>query len=141
MSYCCSYVNCNVIDAKFRCSKCKKTFYCSENHQKLDWKLHKVSCEVNHKPIKDINVENIIKQSENNESESSSNPNNIEKRNCRCMFCGEHLILENEEEAIQHMSVCPLLQEQLKGEGQFTIPTSIQEKLDKSKELNPFETF
>uniref|UniRef100_A0A8D8TYF1 hypoxia-inducible factor-proline dioxygenase n=2 Tax=Cacopsylla melanoneura TaxID=428564 RepID=A0A8D8TYF1_9HEMI len=29
-----------------RCSKCKVTYYCSKEHQTLDWKTHKVNCKV-----------------------------------------------------------------------------------------------
>ncbi|CAL8102918.1 unnamed protein product [Orchesella dallaii] len=27
-----------------KCSQCKKAFYCSEDHQRLDWKIHKNNC-------------------------------------------------------------------------------------------------
>lgn len=37
--------NCDVPEAKFNCSKCKKIFYCSQNCQKEDWKNHKKLCE------------------------------------------------------------------------------------------------
>jgi tetratricopeptide (TPR) repeat protein len=33
-----------------------------------------------------------------------------DKRHCRCMFCGELLLLASEDEAIEHMRVCPAMQ-------------------------------
>jgi hypothetical protein len=33
--------------ATLRCQGCKKVYYCSENHQKLEWKNHKKSCKNN----------------------------------------------------------------------------------------------
>jgi hypothetical protein len=30
---------------KGACGRCKATWYCSQEHQKLDWKLHKRECE------------------------------------------------------------------------------------------------
>lgn len=30
--------------AKLRCSSCKDAFYCSQDHQKEDWKCHKIIC-------------------------------------------------------------------------------------------------
>lgn len=48
-------------------------------------------------------------------------------KECRCMFCGDSLVLESEEEAIAHMAVCPSLQEQLNDtEHQFTLPASMK---------------
>lgn len=50
-----------------------------------------------------------------------------ELKECRCMFCGESLLLGSEEEAIAHMEVCPCLQEQLDDtDHQFTLPTSMK---------------
>lgn len=66
-----------------------------------------------------------------------SNKNNAttaEKRECRCMFCGEILILASEEEAVAHMGVCPAMQEQLNGFGAFTIPKEINERMKTSQE-------
>ena len=28
----------------FKCSRCKKTYYCGKHHQKMDWRSHKFSC-------------------------------------------------------------------------------------------------
>lgn len=51
----------------------------------------------------------------------------VEMRECRCMFCGEALLLESEEAAVAHMEVCPCLQEQLNDtEHQFTLPQSMK---------------
>lgn len=47
------------------------------------------------------------------------------------MFCGENMVLSNEEEAVDHMKVCPALQEQLTSTDQFTIPKSIQSKMER----------
>ena len=62
---------------------------------------------------------------ENSASESSG------KRTCRCMFCGENLLLESEEAAVDHMRVCPYLQEQLASKDQFTLPAELEKKLKK----------
>uniref|UniRef100_A0A7S1FVI3 MYND-type domain-containing protein n=1 Tax=Corethron hystrix TaxID=216773 RepID=A0A7S1FVI3_9STRA len=32
-------------DAKLRCSRCKLVWYCCREHQKADWKAHKVFCD------------------------------------------------------------------------------------------------
>lgn len=47
------------------------------------------------------------------------------------MFCGDELVLGSEEEAIDHMRVCPALQEQLQSKDQFTVPTMIKERMNK----------
>lgn len=31
-------------DSKFKCSKCKKTYYCSQDCQRKDWSRHKHEC-------------------------------------------------------------------------------------------------
>lgn len=59
-----------------------------------------------------------------------------EVRECRCMFCGDILVLKSEEEAIGHMRVCVALQEQLSSPDQFTIPKSIQEKAKKNNDAS-----
>lgn len=43
-------------------------------------------------------------------------------RECRCMFCGQELLCASEAEAVEHMSVCPALGEQLASRAPFTIP-------------------
>jgi len=55
-----------------------------------------------------------------------------DKRICRCMFCGEEMLLGSEDEAIKHMNICIALQEQLSSSQQFTIPTTIQNKMKSS---------
>lgn len=50
------------------------------------------------------------------------------KRQSRCMFCGEELVLESEDDAIDHMKECPALQEQLASSDQFTIPKALREE-------------
>lgn len=37
---------CGVKENLLRCSKCKVTFYCSKQHQTLDWKAHKINCNI-----------------------------------------------------------------------------------------------
>ena len=36
--------NCTKLDSNYKCSKCKKVFYCSKKCQKEDWKSHKKIC-------------------------------------------------------------------------------------------------
>ena len=65
------------------------------------------------------------------EGDTSTNCNaekESEKRTSRCMFCGEELILASEDDAVNHMRVCPALQEQLASKDQFTIPTMLREQ-------------
>lgn len=55
-----------------------------------------------------------------------------EMRECRCMFCGELLLLKCEAEAIEHMAVCPALTEQLsKPSETFTIPKCVENQMYK----------
>lgn len=35
---------CGLDDQLLRCSRCKLVYYCSKEHQRLDWKKHKISC-------------------------------------------------------------------------------------------------
>lgn len=35
---------CGIIENLLRCGQCKAIFYCSKEHQKEDWKKHKLSC-------------------------------------------------------------------------------------------------
>lgn len=59
--------------------------------------------------------------------QNATPPQDVEMKECRCMFCGEGLLLESEEAAIAHMEVCPCLQEQLNDtEHQFTLPQSMK---------------
>lgn len=37
-----------------KCSNCAKAYYCSVNHQKQDWKNHKLNCHPFEVKIKDL---------------------------------------------------------------------------------------
>ena len=100
--------SCGSLDAIWRCSACKSITYCSKLCQKNDFKKHKKVC------CQEKAAEVIVQK--------ESEPAKVETRSCRCMFCGQIVMVSSEEEAIQHMSECSLLQEQLNGEGQFTVP-------------------
>jgi hypothetical protein len=55
-----------------------------------------------------------------------------EMRECRCMFCGQLLLLTSEAEAIEHMAVCPALSEQLANANEaFTIPKCVEKQMYK----------
>ncbi len=101
---------CGSLDATWRCGACKIINYCSKQCQKNHFKQHKKDC------CKEKASE------EETKSKTIMANDKIETRSCRCMFCGQIIIASSEEEAIQHMSECSLLQEQLNGEGQFTVP-------------------
>jgi hypothetical protein len=58
-----------------------------------------------------------------------------ERRQCRCMFCGQQLDLGSEEEAVDHMRVCVALQEQLSSKEQFTVPSMLREKMNGNVDL------
>ena len=88
----CSVVGCDSKSASFRCSKCKKVYYCSSEHQKIDWKSHKKLCFT---PAESKNSQTLH---DSNRSDISS-----ESRISRCMFCGESLVLSSEEDAVSHM--------------------------------------
>ena len=66
--------------------------------------------------------------SENGTSANCNAEKESEKRTGRCMFCGEELVLGSEDDAVNHMRVCPALQEQLASKDQFTIPTMLREQ-------------
>ncbi len=95
----CQYETCSS-KGIYRCSRCKKSLYCCVDHQRLDWKSHKIDC--------------------------SKITNEIEKRECRCMFCGKNLVLSSEQEAVNHMKECESLQEQLSSKDEFVIPSSLR---------------
>jgi hypothetical protein len=46
----CSNLNCDIKDAKFKCSKCEAIYYCCVKCQVFDWKYHKKYCQ----KLKDI---------------------------------------------------------------------------------------
>lgn len=98
------------------CSKCKSIAYCSVEHQRLHWSEHKLHC-------KKLSVD-----SQNNSTSSSAvSSSQPVVKSCRCMFCGEEMLLTSEEEAIKHMETCLPLQEQLNDTThQFTLPESLK---------------
>mmetsp|Transcript_15099 Transcript_15099/g.16377 ORF Transcript_15099/g.16377 Transcript_15099/m.16377 type:complete len:125 (-) Transcript_15099:229-603(-) len=116
----CLYEGCEM-SGKYRCSRCQIAYYCSPDHQKLHWKEHKPTC-----------TRHI--EQKTNETVVNSTPDDVkddkEKRICRCMFCGESLLLESEEAAIEHMGVCPALQEQLQSKEPITVPSMVKAKMN-----------
>ena len=120
-----------------RCSRCKIVVYCSQEHQKMHWKLHKLVCIDAAREMKTAsnkNVDNgidINKNTIDNTKKQSSEAEEGGKKVCRCMFCGEELLLESEESAVDHMRLCSALQEQLSSKDQFTIPTFLKDKISK----------
>lgn len=51
-------VVCGCREKLLRCSRCKSVVYCTKEHQKLDWKRHKIQCnEINNS--KHLNLSNI----------------------------------------------------------------------------------
>ena len=120
----CSLPSCSAV-ASFRCSKCKLVYYCSIEHQKLDWKIgHKTEC--------NKTQPNLIVNSHKAVEPQESGLKNAESRECRCMFCGLQMILGSEEEAVNHMKVCPNLQEQISSKEQFVLPSKLKEVLSKT---------
>ena len=61
---------CGQIEGLLRCSRCKTTVYCSKEHQKLDWKRHKLFC--------------LTRSSETNLATASSTENTISKQALDC---------------------------------------------------------
>lgn len=139
----CALDSCS-LPASQRCSRCKIIYYCSVTHQKEHWKLHKIGCKfkTSRSSSSDNNNSTIHRSDETtpqlgatpDTSGGASSDDSGEKRTCRCMFCGEELILSSEEEAIAHMGVCPSLQEQFASKDQFTIPKDIKAKLAKQNQ-------
>jgi hypothetical protein len=132
----CNYPGCKAVSTQ-RCSRCKKAYYCSVEHQKENWKAHKILCS-SFESIKEVKIEKIQEASPVNDKkdtgeeffkEKNSDASDAGgKRQSRCMFCGEQLVLESEEDAVYHMRICPALQEQLASPDQFTIPTMLREE-------------
>lgn len=125
--------------ANYLCSKCKYVRYCSRDHQLEDWSAHKISCKIQIKDLKkNSSICNVSKSTNPGPGiDCDNNSSTIENdvRICRCMFCGEELKLESEGEAINHMRVCTALQEQFAGEGQFTIPSILRNKIPDPKDF------
>jgi hypothetical protein len=121
MSQTCCCVDGCVLVGKYRCSACHDACYCSEDHQKLHWRRHKSQCR---RKTSD-KEEQLIQQ-----QDVHSCAPVVEKRECRCMFCGENMILASEEEAVQHMAVCPCLQEQLQSKEPITVPSVLRKKMN-----------
>jgi len=113
----------------FQCSRCKKVKYCCAEHQKLDWNTHKRNCSAGPSPIPATGNADV--PSENKGSDVPLGQS-TDQRHCRCMFCGEALVLGSEEEAVGHMKVCVALQEQLASKDQFTVPSIVKEKYTKN---------
>jgi hypothetical protein len=112
----CSLPECTLI-GKSRCSGCHASYYCSKQHQTKHWKSHKAECKERQSSNR--------KEAESDKSVSKGTTLS-ELRSCRCMFCGEELEFASEAEAIDHMKVCPALQEQLNDDNQFTLPESMK---------------
>lgn len=53
----CSVCGCR---GPLNCSRCKKTAYCSAEHQRLDWKYHKTLCNENMNPTQNSVTQNIL---------------------------------------------------------------------------------
>ena len=123
----CHYEGCG-LPADKRCSRCREVFYCSPEHQKLDWHSHKLVCTPSATKVTQnngvpTNSTHARLAETNSPSEYSTTS---DSRQCRCMFCGEQLVLESEDAAVDHMRVCPALQEQLESPQQYTIPKAFQ---------------
>ena len=74
-----------------------------------------------------LTLETYVDASSSTVEENNKNVASTELRQCRCMFCGDSLLLESEDAAIAHMETCPALQEQLDDkDNQFTLPTSMK---------------
>ena len=76
---------------------------------------------------KNLTLETYVDASSSTVEENNKDVASTELRQCRCMFCGDSLLLESEDAAIAHMETCPALQEQLDDkDNQFTLPTSMK---------------
>ena len=111
----CGLPGCLVESPALRCSRCKLQRYCCEAHQRAHYATHKGTCRAPAAPS-------------SSSSSSGGAPSPEPPRISRCMFCGEEITLRSEEEAVEHMRVCPALQEQLASKDQFTIPQVLRDK-------------
>lgn len=147
----CGFPGCDCVSHQ-RCSRCKKVYYCSVTHQKEHWSAHKGTCSSSSSAVKGdtatssnstAKMSSVVNGSSSDKTKDKTDQNQepkewlekepavdgeVEKRQSRCMFCGEELVLTSEDDAVGHMRVCPALQEQLASPDQFTIPTMLQEK-------------
>ena len=121
----CGVQNCQ-IQATLRCSRCKQASYCGKEHQRQDWAFHKRSCKPpsssTHRSSGNSDV------SDGSTSPRAAAPRGGEARQSRCMFCGDTVVMQTEEDAHRHMTACPALQEQLNSSDQFTIPKVLRDK-------------
>jgi hypothetical protein len=113
----CAFPECiSQIAPLLRCSQCKEVFYCSPEHQKSHWKVHKPVCtapsSINNttqrsssggsSSISDGGGDGVISSGESIPTGDSSSIQS-DTRISRCMFCGESLVLSCEEDAVSHM--------------------------------------
>lgn len=132
----CGYPGCSS-RGTIHCLEPKEYYYCSIQHREA-YKYILTEYLLVNKPLSSFvrpdfsAIDSDIKSSEKVTTSSSNtqNSNSSESRQCRCMFCGESLLLNSEDEAVNHMEVCPALQEQLDSKKQFHIPSMVQKKLD-----------
>jgi len=112
-----------------RCSRCKKQHYCSAEHQREHFEVHKYVCTPYKEPKQEVQEVNDVRIDKHVETNKETN----EVRVSRCMFCGDLQTLRSEEDAIKHMRRCPALQEQLDGKDQFTIPKVLLKKVNQTR--------
>lgn len=91
--------------------------------------MHKRICGAGYSPVTAAEHANIPLENKGSDVPLGQS---TDQRHCRCMFCGEALVLGSEEEAIGHMKVCVALQEQLASKDQFTVPSIVKEKYTKN---------
>ncbi len=128
---CCAAPGC-ALAAPMKCSRCKQASYCGAAHQKEHWPVHKSTC----KPPSTAPSASAPPSKPTSQSAAASPPvpptaasyPGRETRFSRCMFCGEEVHMECEEDAYDHMQTCSALQEQLNSKDQFTIPKVLRDK-------------
>eukprot|EP00658_Telonema_sp_P-2_P040481 TRINITY_DN2894_c0_g1_i1.p1 TRINITY_DN2894_c0_g1~~TRINITY_DN2894_c0_g1_i1.p1 ORF type:complete len:123 (+),score=21.78 TRINITY_DN2894_c0_g1_i1:176-544(+) len=101
------------LPATMRCSQCKLVWYCTREHQKTHWKLHRKTC-----GRQDDQADPPQEPAANSSASEASSG----KRECRCYFCGESQVFESEEDCVKHLETCSALQQQLSSKEQFTVP-------------------